>query len=74
VLGPVDRHEEPLFIVLNAGGDPVDFVLPPWPRCGHWACTFTTADPDEAQIGAVLQVGAPCEAPSRSVLLFVGSA
>ena len=63
----------PLFIVLNATETAIEFVLPEWRGCGRWSCALLTVACGQGADGAGYQVGAPCEAPPRSVSVFVGA-
>ena len=61
---------QPLFIVLNAAQQPVDFTLPEWPSVRHWAIAIDTGE-DGDRVGS----GAPGEKLSArrlTVLVFVG--
>jgi isoamylase len=73
VLGPPDGEGAPLFIVLNATDTAIEFVLPEWRGCGRWSCALLTVAFGQGADGAGYQVGAPCEAPPRSVSVFVGA-
>ena len=72
VLGPPGEHGRPVFIVLNAAEQPIDFILPAWPRCSRWLCALATVPVPKKPAGADYRVGAHCEAPPRSVLVFEG--
>jgi len=71
VLGPIDPDDPPLCIVLNAAPDPVEFVLPAWPNRRAWTLLLDTASP--ALGHRDLRSGATCNAPARTVLVFVGA-
>ena len=71
VLGPKEQGEPPLFIVLNAAPEPIEFTLPKLPEYTKWSCVLdTTASevPDSTDSGNTMQ------APPRSVLAFAGAA
>jgi isoamylase len=72
VLGPPGEHGAPLFIVLNAAEQPIDFILPACPRCSRWMFFLATVA-TKKPAGAEYRVGAHCEAPPRSVLVFEGA-
>src|SRR5205807_4226183 len=74
VLGPLDADGAPLFIVLNAAEKAIEFVLPAWSGCVRWSCALVTVAFGQGSDGAGYQLGAPCEAPPRSVSAFVGAA
>ena len=73
VLGPPGDQGTPLFIVLNAAEQPIDFVLPAWPRCSRWFHLLATVTGSKKAAGAEYRVGSHCEAPPRSVLVFEGA-
>jgi glycogen operon protein len=61
---------QPLFIVLNAAQQPVDFTLPEWPNVRHWANVIDTGE-DGDRVGS----GAPgtgLSARRLTVLVFAG--
>ena len=70
VLGPLDGHA-PLFIVLNAAPEAIEFTLPNIPRYNTWTVILNTAP--EATLGQNLPAGWKSQAPARSVLVFSGS-
>jgi glycogen operon protein len=60
----------PVFIVLNAAQQPVDFTLPEWPHVRHWASKIDTAENgDHAGSGAP---GTGLSARRLTVLVFAG--
>jgi glycogen operon protein len=70
VLTPPDERGQPLYIVLNAAQQPVDFTLPEWPNVRHWANTIDTGeDGDRVGSGAP---GAGLSARRLTVLVFAG--
>jgi isoamylase len=71
VLGPLEKGQPPLYIVLNAASEEIDFVLPMVPNVGHWTARLNTAASQDQQDSAP---GATLQAPARSVLVFSGSA
>jgi glycogen operon protein len=61
---------QPLFIVLNAAQQPVEFTLPEWPNVRQWAVAIDTGeDGDRVGSGAP---GAKLSARRLTVLVFVG--
>jgi len=72
VLGSPTRGKAPLYIVLNAAPQGIDFMLPKVPDAQRWRALLNTAavapDTQERASGAKLQ------APARSVLVFSGAA
>jgi len=72
VLGPVEPGGEPIFVVLNAAPQPIEFSLPTLPQYSRWTSLLnTTLAPDRTEVQAA---GAKAKAPPRSVLLFAGQA
>jgi glycogen operon protein len=70
VLAPPDERRQPLFIVLNAAQQPVDFTLPEWPNVRHWANAIDTGeDGDRVGSGAP---GTELTARRLTVLVFAG--
>jgi glycogen operon protein len=71
VLGPVQQTDAPLYIVLNAAPQTIEFMLPALDGYGRWTpCLQTVREPrlkDELSSGSKLQ------APPRSILVFSGS-
>jgi glycogen operon protein len=72
VLGPVERGQPPVFIVLNAAPEAIKFRLPKMPEYKSWRQLLNTAD--VKQTAADFPSGSETTAPSRSVLVFSGSA
>jgi glycogen operon protein len=79
-LGPVEQEQSPLFIVLNAAVEAIEFTLPMLPQIVRWAALLNTAQdvrPNETRQGetpqdAEIAAGAKSLAPARSVLVFAG--
>jgi isoamylase len=72
VLGPLARTQSPLYVVLNAAPDAIDFKLPMLPEYSHWTVVLNTAD--ASQTTQEFASGAKSHAPARSVLAFAGAA
>jgi glycogen operon protein len=72
VLGPVDNNADPIFIVLNAAPEPIQFTMPKLPEYKQWTCVLDTTETQRTSVSH--QSGANAEAPARSVLAFVGAA
>ena len=71
VLGPVGEGGAPLYVVLNAAPQAIEFMLPKVPPCSRWtACLDTSPHP---RLGAELTSGAKAHAQPRSILVFAGS-
>jgi glycogen operon protein len=71
VLGPLEHGQPPLYIVLNAAPEAIDFVLPSVPEAARWSPRLNTAG---AQDPKKLAPGTKLQAPPRSVLVFSGAA
>jgi isoamylase len=72
VLGPTEQGEPPIFIVLNAAPEEIQFKLPKMPEYRSWRQLLNTAD--VKQSAADFPSGGETTAPPRSVLVFSGSA
>jgi glycogen operon protein len=62
----------PLYIVLNAGPEPIAFKVPQWPRCRGWNQLLDTTVMDGGTPGDMLRVGQMSKAPPRALLVFEG--
>jgi glycogen operon protein len=63
----------PLFIVLNAAPETIDFKVPEWLGCRVWKPALDTTVADgSAATGAPLKPGAMSKIPPSSVLVFEG--
>jgi glycogen operon protein len=60
----------PLFVVMNAGSDPVEFVFPEFLELESWAGVLTTA-PDVDDIGR-FHVGSKQQVPGRTLTIYEG--
>jgi len=70
VLGPSEPGGEPIYIVLNAAPEPIEFTLPGMPDYAEWTCLLNTAAP-----GAEVEPhesGTKAKAPPHAVLVFAG--
>ena len=45
----MEKGQPPLYIVLNAAPEPIDFVLPTVPKVGHWTALLNTAASQDQQ-------------------------
>jgi isoamylase len=70
VLGPVQAGRSPLFIVLNAAAQEIEFTLPTLPEFSRWLPVLDTVNRIEA--GKEHTAGSKAMAPSRAVLVFSG--
>src|SRR6202035_3064135 len=72
VLGASENHDPPLFIVLNAAPQTIEFVFPKQPECGRWILQLDTAAAEQNE--QAFDCGGKWQAPARSVLVFAGAA
>jgi glycogen operon protein len=72
VLGPIERGQAPIFIVLNAAPEEIAFKLPKLPEYKAWQQLLNTADVKQGF--ADVASGSEAKAPPRSVLAFAGLA
>ena len=70
VLGPVEQADAPLYIVLNAALETIEFTLPVLPQYSRWTILLETAL--EPRLGAELAAGSKLQARPRSILVFSG--
>ncbi len=70
-LGPLQQGKPPLYIVLNASAQAIEFVFPPLPECTGWALQLNTAEP--VQKLQDFNCGSKWQVPARSVLVFAGT-
>jgi glycogen operon protein len=72
VLAPAEPGGEPVYIVLNAGAEPITYTLPKLPEFLRWTLLLNsaaaTADPE------IHASGSHAKAPPRSVLVYAGAA
>jgi glycogen operon protein len=72
VLGPIERGQAPIFIVLNAAPEEIAFKLPKLLEYKAWQQLLNTADVKQGF--ADFASGSEAKAPPRSVLAFAGLA
>jgi isoamylase len=70
-LGPLEPGKPPLYIVLNAAPEVIEFLLPTLPERSHWTLLLNTAVPVQKE--ETFETGAKRQAPARSVLVFAGA-
>jgi isoamylase len=71
VLGPVQQTDAPLYIVLNAAPQTIEFMLPALAEYKRWTpCLQTVREP---RLGGELPAGSKAQAPPRSILVFSGA-
>ena len=71
VLGPMEENDPPLFVVLNAAPEAIQFTLPKLPEYKEWTCLLDTTKLQ--QESPSYHSGTTEEAPARSVLAFAGA-
>jgi isoamylase len=72
VLGPVEPGDAPLYVVLNAAAEAIEFRLPALAEYNRWTVLLDTTP--EPRLGEELPSGARLQARARSVLAFSGAA
>jgi isoamylase len=72
VLNSTAPGDAPLYIVLNAVPDTIEFTFPSVPGYGHWNMLLESSG--GARIGKPFASGSTLRAPPRSVLAFAGAA
>jgi isoamylase len=70
-LGPLEPGRPPLYVVLNAAPEAIDFILPSVRDGRRWKALLNTAATADKQ---ELAAGTKFQAPARSVLVFSGAA
>src|SRR5437660_1831855 len=68
VLGPAQAGQSPLFIVLNAAAQEIEFTFPTLPEYSRWLPVLDTAD--RVEPGKEHAAGSKAQAPPRAVLVF----
>jgi glycogen operon protein len=72
VLAPTTDDGTPIFIVLNAASDAIEFVLPEWPGIGQWIGELDTAAFPKPAHAETKPSGTQCISQPSSVMLFSG--
>jgi glycogen operon protein len=70
ILAPLTEPHAALFIVMNAGLGPVDFVYPEFEDCERWTEVFSTEVGNDQNTAH--PVGSTYAAPPQSVKVFAG--
>ena len=71
ILAPVGEGDAPLYVVLNAAPQTIEFMLPILPPYSRWTPCLETAS--QSRLAAELTSGAKAHAPPQSILVFSGS-
>jgi glycogen operon protein len=71
VLGPANETDPPLYVVLNAAPETIEFTLPSLPKYSRWTMLLETAP--KPRVGEQRTSGAKLEARPRSILAFSGA-
>jgi pullulanase/glycogen debranching enzyme len=71
VMAGIDDRGTPLFTVMNAGADPIEFVFPEFLNLESWLEILCSAPRSDGQ-GRLFSVGATDQAPSHSIMVFEG--
>jgi glycogen operon protein len=72
VLAPSEPGGEPIYIVLNAAPEPINFILPKLPEYSRWTLLLNSAA--TAAGTEVHASGSGAKAPPRAVMVFAGAA
>jgi isoamylase len=72
VLGPLERGQPTLYIVLNAAHEAVPITMPRLTECQNWTALINTARED--QVGHLLPADSTLQVPACCVLVFSGAA
>jgi glycogen operon protein len=67
----LEQGKPPLYIVLNAAPQTIDFLFPTLPDCRRWILQLSTAA--AAQKDQAFDCGTTWPAPARSVKVFAGA-
>ena len=70
ILSPEKTDGVPLFIVLNAAAEAVQYVMPEWPGRKHWDQVLSTAAQQE---NGGIEAGSERHAEPRSVTVYAGA-
>src|SRR5262245_1153014 len=70
VLGPAQAGQSPLFVVLNAAVQEIEFTFPKLPEYSRWLAVLDTVNRIEP--GKEHAAGSKAQAPPRAVLVFSG--
>jgi isoamylase len=70
VLAPSSEGGQPLYIVLNAAQEPVEFTLPEWPNVKNWANVLDTGENGDSTGAGVPNT--KLSARPRTVIAFAG--
>jgi isoamylase len=68
-MAPVEGSPGPLFIVLNAAAQEIEFTLPEYREMKGWRCELATAPLQQGQ-EQPFAPGSKCVAPASSVTVF----
>jgi isoamylase len=66
----VEQGDAPLYVVLNAALQTIEFTLPILPQYSRWTALLETAP--EPQLEVELASGSKLQARPRSILVFSG--
>jgi glycogen operon protein len=72
VLGPLEPGQPPVYIVLNAALDTIEFTLPTVPDVKNWTALLNTGA--SGSLAQTFPAGGKAQAGERSILLFSGTA
>jgi glycogen operon protein len=69
VLAAPDAEGKPLYIVLNAAHEEIEFSFPEWPKTGSWTMILDTSEQASGTSG---RSGEKAKASRLSVLVYEG--
>jgi glycogen operon protein len=72
VLGALEPDQQPLFVVLNAAPETIEFTFPTLPELSRWTRLLDTTKDTQEQTD--FAAGSKLSAPANSVLAFAGTA
>jgi glycogen operon protein len=67
----LEQGSPPIYIVLNAAPQTIEFLFPTLPECRRWTLELDTAA--SGQKDHAFDCGSKWQAPARSVLVFSGA-
>jgi isoamylase len=69
-LGPLEAGKPPLYVVLNATPQTIEFLFPSLPECSRWTLHLNTTAAEQKEQS--FERASKWQAPARSVLVFSG--
>ena len=72
ILAAATGAGEPLFVVLNAAEEPIEFTFPRWSNVQGWVTVLDTASYPQAPEPSPQSVGSRLSSAAISVMAFAG--